>query len=127
MAPHPERVSSLGRDATGASTSPSSIALAIASLDRAQLLSALETVAGGGSVVDTRVVEVLVAAQTRAERSSLAELTPREREVLTQVAEGKSNSAIADSLVLTKRAIPPASSPPEPRRSSARRTSSRPC
>ena len=73
--------------------------------DRAQLLSALETVADGGSVVDTRVVDVLVAAKTRAERSSLAELTPREREVLAQIAEGKSNSAIADSLVLTKRAV----------------------
>jgi DNA-binding NarL/FixJ family response regulator len=73
--------------------------------DRAQLLSALETVAGGGSVVDPKIVDVLVAAQTRAEQSSLAELTPREREVLAQIAQGKSNSAIADSLVLTKRAV----------------------
>ena len=73
--------------------------------DRAQLLSALETVAEGGSVVDTKIVDVLVAAKTRAERSSLAELTPREREVLAQIAQGKSNSAIADSLVLTKRAV----------------------
>ena len=73
--------------------------------DGAQLLSALETVAAGGSVVDTRVVEVLVADKSRAERSPLADLTPREREVLAQVAQGKNNSAIADSLVLTKRAI----------------------
>jgi DNA-binding NarL/FixJ family response regulator len=73
--------------------------------DRAQLVSALETVAGGGSVVDTKIVDILVAANNRAERSSLAELTPREREVLAQIAEGKSNSAIADSLVLTKRAV----------------------
>ncbi len=73
--------------------------------DGAQLLSALETVAAGGSVVDTRIVEVLVADRTRGERSSLAELTPREREVLSQIAQGKSNSAIADSLVLTKRAV----------------------
>jgi DNA-binding NarL/FixJ family response regulator len=73
--------------------------------DRAQLLSALETVADGGSVVDTKIVDVLVAAKARAERSSLAELTPREREVLAQIAQGKSNSAIADSLVLTKRAV----------------------
>jgi DNA-binding NarL/FixJ family response regulator len=73
--------------------------------DRAQLLSALETVANGGSVVDTRIVDVLVADKARAERSSLAELTPREREVLAQIAQGKSNSAIAESLVLTKRAV----------------------
>jgi DNA-binding NarL/FixJ family response regulator len=73
--------------------------------DRTQLLSALETVADGGSVVDARIVDVLVAENTRTERSSLADLTPREREVLAQVAEGKSNGAIADSLVLTKRAV----------------------
>jgi len=73
--------------------------------DRAQLLSALEIVADGGSVVDTRIVDVLVAAKTRAESSSLAALTPREREVLAQIAQGKSNNAIADSLVLTKRAV----------------------
>jgi DNA-binding NarL/FixJ family response regulator len=48
---------------------------------------------------------MLVAANTRTERSPLAELTQREREVLAQIAQGKSNSAIADSLVLTKRAV----------------------
>jgi DNA-binding NarL/FixJ family response regulator len=73
--------------------------------DRAQLLSAIETVADGGSVVDTKVVDLLVAAQGRAERSPLATLTPREREVLAEIARGKSNSAIAESLVLTKRAV----------------------
>jgi len=73
--------------------------------DRAQLTSALETVAGGGSVVDTEIVDMLVAANTRAERSPLAELTQREREVLALIAQGKSNGAIADSLVLTKRAV----------------------
>ena len=73
--------------------------------DRQQLVSALESVAEGGSVVDPSIVDILVAANTRAERSPLAELTPREREVLALIAEGKSNSAIADSLVLTKRAI----------------------
>jgi len=73
--------------------------------DGQQLLSALETVAAGGSVVDTRIVEVLVADRTRGERSALAELTPREREILSQIAQGKSNGAIADSLVLTKRAV----------------------
>ena len=73
--------------------------------DRAQLVSAVETVAGGGSVVDPRVVEVLVASKSRSETSPLADLTPREREVLAEIAQGKSNSAIADSLVLTKRAV----------------------
>ena len=71
--------------------------------DRAQLVSAVETVAEGGSVIDPRVVEVLVASKIRAENSPLSELTPRERDV--KIAQGKSNSAIADSLVLTKRAV----------------------
>jgi DNA-binding NarL/FixJ family response regulator len=73
--------------------------------DRAQLVSAMETVARGGSVIDPDVVDVLVSAKARNERSALAELSPREREVLALIAEGKSNSAIAESLVLTKRAV----------------------
>ncbi len=73
--------------------------------DREQLLSALETVAGGGSVVDTKIVDLLVTSKARSARSSLAALTPREREVLAQIAQGKSNSAIATSLVLSKRAV----------------------
>jgi DNA-binding NarL/FixJ family response regulator len=73
--------------------------------DRGQLVSAIDTVARGGSVIDPKIVEVLVAARARAERSPLAQLTPREREVLAEIAEGKSNTAIADSLVLTKRAV----------------------
>jgi DNA-binding NarL/FixJ family response regulator len=50
-------------------------------------------------------VEELVSAKARAERSPLAELTPRETEVLAEIAQGKSNTAIAESLVLTKRAV----------------------
>lgn len=73
--------------------------------DRGQLVSALDTVAQGGSVIDPKIVEVLVAAKGRAERSPLSELTPREREVLAQIAEGKSNTAIGEELVLTKRAV----------------------
>jgi DNA-binding NarL/FixJ family response regulator len=73
--------------------------------DRGQLVSAIDTVARGGSVIDPKVVEVLVESKARAERSPLAELTPRERDVLAQIAEGKSNAAIAESLVLTKRAV----------------------
>ena len=73
--------------------------------DRLQLSNAVRTVAAGGSVIDPKIVEVLVTARARAERSPLRELTPREREVLAEIAEGKSNPAIAESLVLTKRAV----------------------
>ena len=44
-------------------------------------------------------------ARTRSDRSPLSALTPREREVLAEIAQGKSNTAIAGSLVLTKRAV----------------------
>jgi DNA-binding NarL/FixJ family response regulator len=73
--------------------------------DRGQLVTAIDTVAQGGSVIDPKIVELLVADKARAERSPLGELTPRERDVLAEMAEGKSNAAIAESLVLTKRAV----------------------
>jgi DNA-binding NarL/FixJ family response regulator len=73
--------------------------------DRAQLVSAIESVAEGGSFIDPTIVEVLVAANARVGRSPLSELTPREQEVLAELAQGKSNAAIADSLFLTKRAV----------------------
>ena len=73
--------------------------------NRGQLVSAIDTVARGGSVIDPKVVEVLVEARARADHSPLAQLTPRERDVLAEMAEGKSNAAIAESLVLTKRAV----------------------
>ena len=73
--------------------------------NRGQLVSAIDTVARGGSVIDPKVVEVLVEARARADHSPLAQLTPRERDVLAELAEGKSNAAIAESLVLTKRAV----------------------
>jgi DNA-binding NarL/FixJ family response regulator len=72
---------------------------------RGQLISAIVAVAGGGSLIDAKVVEALVEARTRAERSPLAELTPREREILALVARGHDNQAIANELVLTKRAV----------------------
>jgi DNA-binding NarL/FixJ family response regulator len=71
----------------------------------AQLVTAVEEVAGGGSVIDSKIVESLVGARSRSDRSELAELTTREREVLAEIAQGKSNAAIAESLVLTKRAV----------------------
>jgi DNA-binding NarL/FixJ family response regulator len=73
--------------------------------DRAQLVAAIESVAAGGSMLDSKIVEPLVAAKLRIERSPVAGLTGREREVLAEIAKGKSNAAIADSLVLTKRAV----------------------
>ena len=73
--------------------------------DRGQLISAIDTVARGGSVIDPKIVELLVDTKARMEQSPLAELTPREREVLAEMAEGKSNAAIAESLVLSKRAV----------------------
>jgi len=73
--------------------------------DRRQLVSAIEAVANGQSVIDPKIVEVLVAAKARSGRSALSELTPREIEVLAAIAEGKSNAAISDALVLTKRAV----------------------
>jgi DNA-binding NarL/FixJ family response regulator len=73
--------------------------------DRAQLVAAIGSVAAGGSVLDSKIVERLVAAKLRVERSPLAALTSREREVLAEMAKGKSNAAIADTLVLTKRAV----------------------
>src|SRR4051794_13726934 len=73
--------------------------------NRGELVAAIDAVAAGGSVIDPKIVEVLVDAKARAERSALSDLTPREREVLAEIAQGKSNTAIADSLVLTKRAV----------------------
>jgi DNA-binding NarL/FixJ family response regulator len=73
--------------------------------DRAQLVSAIDAVASGRSVIDPKIVEVLVAARRRGERSALSQLTPRELEVLAAIAEGKSNTAISERLVLTKRAV----------------------
>ncbi len=71
----------------------------------AQVVSAIEVVAAGGSVVDPKVVELLVRARTIRPGSPLSTLTAREHDVLAQLAQGKSNAAIADALVLTRRAV----------------------
>jgi len=73
--------------------------------NRQELIGAIEAVARGGSVIDPMIVEVLIQARSRAAKSRVAELTPRERELLAEIATGKSNGAIAESLVLTKRAV----------------------
>jgi DNA-binding NarL/FixJ family response regulator len=73
--------------------------------DIAQLTNAIREVAGGGSVIDPKVVEVLVAARSKAEESPIGRLTPREREILSEMAQGKNNAAVAGSLFLTERAV----------------------
>ncbi len=70
-----------------------------------ELIGAIETVASGGSVIDPLIVDVLIKARTRAAQSRLSQLTGRERELLAELAAGKSNGAIAESLTLTKRAV----------------------
>ena len=73
--------------------------------DREHLLTAMFEVAAGGSVVDAKVVEALIAARTGGENAKLAELTRRELEILGHMAQGKSNQAIAEELYLSKRAV----------------------
>ena len=73
--------------------------------DVEQLVSAIREVARGGSVIDPVVVEALVSARAVQASSPLQELTPRERETLGAMAEGKSNAAIAAALFLTERAV----------------------
>jgi DNA-binding NarL/FixJ family response regulator len=70
-----------------------------------QLVGAIREVARGGSVIDPKVVEVLVSARARAAKSPLARLTPRETEILGEMAQGKNNAAIAATLVLSERAV----------------------
>jgi DNA-binding NarL/FixJ family response regulator len=71
--------------------------------DPRHLIAAIVEVAKGGSVVDPKVVDALV--RGRSARSPLAGLTPREHDVLTEMATGKDNAAIAASLFLTVRAV----------------------
>ena len=70
-----------------------------------ELVRALTEVSRGGSVLDPKVVEALVARKDRMEHSPLAQLTEREREVLSQMAQGRNNAAIAKTLFLTERAV----------------------
>jgi DNA-binding NarL/FixJ family response regulator len=66
--------------------------------------AALRRVARGGSVLDPNVVSQLLSAGTGAD-DPLAELTPREREVIALVAEGRSNKGIGQRLFITERAV----------------------
>jgi DNA-binding NarL/FixJ family response regulator len=73
--------------------------------DVGELVRALGEVAKGGSVLDPKVVEALVAAKERMAHSPIAQLTEREREVLANMAQGRNNAAIAKALFLTERAV----------------------
>ena len=73
--------------------------------DVAELVTALRTVAAGGSVVDPKVVEALVQSGSRRGNADLDRLSAREREVLGQMALGHNNAAIATSLFITQRAV----------------------
>jgi DNA-binding NarL/FixJ family response regulator len=73
--------------------------------DLEQLVAAIGAVADGGSVLDPKVVEALVAENARDDGSPLNELTPRERDVLHEMAEGKNNAAIGEALFLTERSV----------------------
>lgn len=70
-----------------------------------QLADAIREVARGGSVIDPQVVDALVAARSKAADSPMRLLTPRETEILAEMATGKNNAAVAASLVLSERAV----------------------
>jgi DNA-binding NarL/FixJ family response regulator len=72
----------------------------VADLDR--FFAALERIAAGGSVIDPEVVSAMLG---RARRDSIEELTPRQREVLALMAEGRTNAGIAAELVITEKAV----------------------
>ena len=72
-------------------------------LDSAQFAEALRRVAGGGTAMDPEVISRLLA--RNAEDSDLSGLSPRERGVLELMAEGRSNAAIAQRMVVTERAV----------------------
>ena len=71
--------------------------------DSDQFIDAVRRVAGGATVVDPEVIAKLLTHNER--KGPLSELTPREREVLSLMAEGRSNAAIAERLFVTERAI----------------------
>jgi DNA-binding NarL/FixJ family response regulator len=71
--------------------------------DVKEFLAAVERVAAGGSAIDPLIISTLVS--KRRGDDPLAALTPREREILVLMAEGRSNQGIADRLVITLRAV----------------------
>lgn len=74
-------------------------------VDPRHLFDAIARVAEGGSLVDSRVVDVLIAARARGPNSPVQQLSPRERDVLRLMAEGRNNDAIAAALFLSVRVV----------------------
>jgi DNA-binding NarL/FixJ family response regulator len=70
-----------------------------------ELARAIRAVASGGSVIDSLVVDELVRARSREQMPGLSSLSPRESEILAEMAQGKNNAAIAAALFLTERAV----------------------
>jgi DNA-binding NarL/FixJ family response regulator len=73
--------------------------------DLSELLRALREVVAGRSVIDPQVVETLVARRTRLNQTPLSELSPRELHVLREMAQGKTNAAIAHELALSESSV----------------------
>ena len=73
--------------------------------DLDQVVAAIRTVSEGGSLIDPKVVEGLVAERVRPASSPIRDLTAREREVLRKMAEGENNASIAEELVVTERSV----------------------
>lgn len=70
-----------------------------------ELVQAVRAVAAGDSWIDPKVVEALVSSSSRSQDSPLRHLTPRELEVLAEIASGKNNASIAEALFLSGRAV----------------------
>lgn len=73
--------------------------------DLDELLRALREVTAGRSALDVRVVDALVARRSQRERSGLDDLTPREIDVMREMARGRTNGGIAETLVLSESAV----------------------
>ncbi|MFI5046419.1 MAG: response regulator [Acidimicrobiia bacterium] len=73
--------------------------------DADELARAVREVASGGSVIDPKVVEALVAARSQRADSPVRFLTPRELDVLGEMAQGRNNAAVAAALGLSERAV----------------------
>ncbi len=73
--------------------------------DPAELTTAVRRVADGGSVIDPKVVDALIEGRTREKASILGRLTEREREVLAEMAAGRSNAAIGEALFISARSV----------------------
>ena len=73
--------------------------------DSGELNRSVREIAAGGAIVDPQIVDALLTMQEQKERTALEKLTPREREILALVAEGRSNSAVAESLSIGTRGV----------------------